>query len=102
AMLALRHGWRRGIERMETRLIVRLQALQITRGMVHDGGDVLSPLVRMFEPKDMAQLVQDDAAHVEERSKLPMTQYRLERPIIGLPAELGIQDGRRARSQDSR
>jgi hypothetical protein len=75
-----------GIEHTETCLIVRLQGIHIPRCVVHDGRDRLAALVRMLQTQHMPQLVQDDAAHIHARHKLPVTEYRLEWSLIGIPA----------------
>ena len=96
ALLAWCRDWLRGIEHVDPCLIVRLQRVQIACGMVHDGGDVLPALIRMLQAQDMPQLVQHHAAHIQARREVPLTERRLEWPSIGVPAELGIEDGRGA------
>jgi hypothetical protein len=74
-LLSLRRDWWRWIERQDTSLIVRLQAIHITRCMVHDGRNRLPALVGMLQAQHMPQFVQEHAAHIQERGQLPMAEH---------------------------
>jgi hypothetical protein len=89
-------GWLWRIQGQEPCLIVCLETVGIAHGLVHDRGNDLPTLVGMLQAEHMPQLVEDNAAHIQEHGQLPMAECVAPRAIIGIPAERRIQDSRGA------